>query len=124
MITSQFQAVTLSEGEQIVFSEQSRVLPILKDAIYIAIFAPTLMLMPWLTVHRMFRRSVYLVTTQRVLVVEPDGVVGEIGVSDIVGFRGTRSSLLIIGGTSRLWLPRLHDAWRFETIVQRVIERV
>ncbi|SPJ31245.1 hypothetical protein [Falsiruegeria mediterranea] len=124
MMQAGFQPLTLNENEQIVFSEQARVLPTLTDLIAVAVFAPTLMLVPWLIVHRLFRRTVYLITTQRVLIDESDGVAAEMALDEIVKFRGTRKSLLIVGAKRRLWVARCHDAWRFETIVERVIKCV
>lgn len=123
MMQAGFQPLMLNEDEQIVFSEQARVLPTLTDLIAVAVFAPTLMLIPWLMVHRLFRRTVYMITTQRVLIIEPDGVTAEMALDEIVKFRGTRKSLLIVGDNRRLWVARSHDAWRFETIVDRLIKR-
>ncbi len=113
----------LGENEQPVYAVQARSLPSLSDAILIAVFAPTLMMIPWVTLHFLFRRTLYVITTQRVIVLDSGGVMGEMCLSDIKHFRGSRTALLLRGKRQKLWVPRLPDAWYFEDIIRRSIKK-
>lgn len=99
-------------------------MPTLADVILIGVLSPTLAMIPWLIIHFSFRRMVYVITTQRVLVSDSSGVIGEMRLSEISGFRGSRTSLLLSGNGPKLWLPRLPDAWQFETIIRKVSDKV
>lgn len=116
--------ILLNQDEQAVYAVKACVLPTLTDAILILIFAPTLMMFPWLVIHFAFRRTYYVITTQRVLVLDAGGVIGEARLSDIDRIRGSRSALMLMGADTRLWLPRLPDAWHFEGIITRVMAKV
>ncbi|MEO9780803.1 MAG: hypothetical protein ABJH07_22220 [Sedimentitalea sp.] len=122
MVPTEFAALTLENDEQIVFAAAARSFPTLWEIIVFVLFSPALAVLPALAVHYAFRRSVYVITTRRVLAIEPERVAGEMRLLDIVGFRGTRKALMIRSGSGCLWLSRLQDAWQFETIVKRVMK--
>jgi len=65
--------IVLNDGEQVVHAVHARILPTLTEVVVIALCAP-LALVIWLFVHRSFRSSTYVITTQRVLSVERSGV--------------------------------------------------
>ncbi|KIC41328.1 hypothetical protein RA27_10450 [Ruegeria sp. ANG-R] len=115
--------LVLGENEQPVYAVRARLLPSLSDAILIAVIAPTLMMFPWVMIHFIFRRTIYVITTQRVVVLDAGGVVSEMCLSDIKNFRGSRTALLLRGARIKLWLPRLPDAWHFEDIIRRTIKK-
>ena len=110
----------MKETEQLVHAVEGRILPTFSDFFWIVLFAPSLIFLVWLSVHRLFRSVTYIITTQRVLVVEPQGVVDEIQIKDIQRTRTRRRAMMIHGPSNRLWLSRLPDAWRFEAILERV----
>lgn len=119
-----YDPIFLNEKEQIVLAVAGRIFPSLTDAIFIVGFAPALFFLPLLALHRAFRPVTYIVTTERILAVEPGGVVGSIDLRQVVKTKGTKTSLLVYGGNNRLWLSRLPDAWFFETVVWKVVKRL
>ncbi|AZV80249.1 hypothetical protein EBB79_01310 [Parasedimentitalea marina] len=110
----------LEEGEQRVQIIRGRVSPTISDLALIVLFSPTLMLVIWLSLHRLFRPVAYILTTQRVLVMEPQNVVGEIAIKDIQRIRTLRKAMMIQSPSSRLWLSRLPDAWQFEATLEKI----
>lgn len=117
-----FEPLELEDNEQFVFAVAARSLPTLGEFIAIGVVAPTLMLLPWLMVHRGFRRTVYVITTIRVIVAEPRALTGEIDLQDITRVRSNRTALVLHGKEgARLRVSRVPDAWYFETILRRVI---
>jgi len=115
-----YQPLLLEETEQVVHVVHGRVLPSISDVVLIAVFSPTLMFLVWLSVHRFFRSVTYIVTTQRVLVVESQGIVGEMHLKEILRIKTLRKAMMIQGTSGRLWLSRLPDAWHFETTLEKV----
>lgn len=116
-------AVLLNENEQIVLSVKGKILPSLGDAILIFVFAPAWFFLPLITLHRTFRPISYIITTERILAVEPNGVMCSICLDKITKIKGTKTSMMVYGTEGRLWLPRLPDAFFFETVVWKVIEK-
>ncbi|MDX1743690.1 MAG: hypothetical protein R3186_08850 [Ruegeria sp.] len=123
VLFNEIEPLILGENEQSVYAVQARLLPSLSDATLVAVFAPTLMIFPWVIIHFLFRRNVYVITTQRVIVLDASGVVSEMCLSDIMHFRGSKTALLLRGACLKLWLPRLPDAWYFEDIIRRTIKK-
>ncbi|MCA0857982.1 hypothetical protein [Phaeobacter italicus] len=111
--------IVLNDGEQVVHAVHARILPTLTEVGVIALCAP-LALVIWLFVHRSFRSSTYVITTQRVLSVERSGVCDEVGIGDIQRLKTRRGAMMIYAGGKRLWLPRLPDGWHFETVLNNV----
>lgn len=101
-----------------------RVFPSIWDLFLIFAVSPTVVLVPWLTLHYMFRSVTYVITTERVLVVEPRGITDQIRIDQITRCRGSRKSLLIYGRSNRVWLPRLPDAWHFEAVILKLRDRI
>ncbi len=120
----QYSPISLNENEQIVLSVEGKILPSLTDAIFIVAFTPAWFFLPLLTLHRAFRPITYIVTTERILAVEPRGVIDSICLNKVTKIKGTKTSMMVYGAESRLWLSRLPDAWFFETVVWKVIEKV
>lgn len=123
-VFEQYSPVPLNENEQIVLSVAGKILPSLTDAIFIVVFAPAWFFLPLLTLHRTFRPITYIVTTDRILAVEPRGVINSIYLSKVTKTKGPKTSLMVYGTENRLWLSRLPDAWFFENVVWKVIEKV
>lgn len=121
---TKYPPISLGENEQVVMAVTGRVLPSLSDMILILSFAPAWFFAPLLILHHLFRPITYIITTERVLAIEPSGVVETIDLVEIVKFKGSRKSLLIHGIKSRLWLTRLPDAWHFETVICNVMDKV
>lgn len=94
------------------------------DAIWIIGFSPAFFFLPLLTLHRLFRPVSYLLTTERLLVVEPEGEIDAIPIHQITKTRSKKTSLMIYGNGRRMWLSRLPDAWFFETVIWKVIDKV
>lgn len=120
----QYSPISLDENEQIVLSVEGKILPSLTDAMFIVVFAPAWFILLLVTLHRAFRPITYIVTTERILAVEPRGIVDSISLNKVTKSRGTKTSLMVYGTENRLWLSRLPDAWFFETVVWKVIEKV
>lgn len=120
----EIEPLVLEENEQPVYAVRARLLPSLADAILIAFFAPTLMMFPWVVIHFLFRRTVYVITTQRVVVLDSEGVVSDLRLESIQSFRGSRTALFLSGEHGTLWLPRVPDAWYFEEIIRRTMARL
>ena len=87
--------ILLGENEQVVFAVMGKALPSLSDAIWFMFFPLMTFFLPLLLIHRLFRPVAYMITTNRILVVEPEGLLDEIALNGIVKMRGTRTSLLI-----------------------------
>ncbi|KIC36955.1 hypothetical protein [Leisingera sp. ANG-M7] len=111
--------IELHEGEQLVHAVHARIAPTLSEILAIVLFAPVALVI-WLAVHRAFRSTTYVITTQRVLAVEKQGQCGEVSIKDIQRLRTFRGAMMIHAAETRLWLPRLPDGWQFETILNRV----
>lgn len=120
----QYYPISLNENEQVVLSVAGKIFPGLADAIFIVVFAPALFFLPLLVLHRAFRPITYVVTTERIIAVEPRGVIDSIYLSKVTKIKGTKTSLMVYGTENRLWLSRLPDAWFFETVVWKVIEKM
>ena len=120
----QYAPINLNENEQVVLAVEGRTLPSLSDAIFVVIFAPALFLLPLLVLHRFFRPVSYLITTQRILVAEPEGQRDSLSLREISKIRGTRTSLMIYTTKHRMWLSRLPDAWYFENVINNLIEKI
>lgn len=114
----------LGELEQVVFAIEGRIVPSLNDLIWILAIAPAWIITSALILHRLFRPICYLITTQRVIAIEPNGGREDIYLSEITRTRGTKTSLMLIGAQKRLWLSRLPDAWFFEHLIGKTIEKV
>ncbi len=114
----------LNENEQIVLAVDGRILPSLSDVIFILCFDPQQLLLPLLILHRIFRSITYVITTERIIAVEPDGKIDEIWLEKIVRMKGTKTSLMVHCLETKLWLSRLPDAWFFESVVWKVIDKV
>lgn len=110
----------LEEGEQVVQTIRGRVSPTISDLTLIVLFSPTLMLVIWLSLHRLFRPVTYILTTRRVLVMEPQSVVDEMAIKDIQRIRTLRNAMMIQSSSGPLWLSRLPDAWQFEATLEKV----
>ncbi|KIC24930.1 MULTISPECIES: hypothetical protein [unclassified Leisingera] len=111
--------IPVREGEQIVHAVHARIAPTLTEVVIIVLCAPVALVI-WLFVHRAFRSATYVITTQRVLVVERRGACSEVAIKDIQRLRTFRGAMMIHAAETRLWLPRLPDGWQFETILNRV----
>lgn len=120
----QYSARLLDTNEQVVFAVEGRVLPSLSDFIFIIAFAPALYLAPLLMLHHLFRPISYVITTERILSIEPGNAPETIKLTEITRMKGSKKSLLIYGVKKRLWLSRLPDAWHFETIIRKVTEKI
>lgn len=120
----QYQPLLLGENEQVVMAVAGRILPSLSDMILIFYFTPAWIFAPLLMLHHFFRPLTYVITTDRVLAIEPSGSFEAIELIEIVQFRGSRKSLVIYGIKNRLWLSRLPDAWHFETVICKVMDKV
>lgn len=107
-----------------VLAVAGRVLPTLNSAIWIWIFAPTVTLLPLLLFHRAWRSVTYIITTERVLIVEPQGVVDEIRLGEISKVRTSRASMMIYGQHRRFWLSRLPDGVFFASVIRNVTQAV
>ncbi|PIB26693.1 hypothetical protein BFP76_11535 [Amylibacter kogurei] len=116
--------IPLIDNEQVVHAVDGRIFPTLSDIIMILIFAPALVIAPMLIIHNLFRPIIYVITTKRVLIHEPSGLVDAIDLTKIKHFRGGRKSLLIYADGKRLWLSRIPDAWHFEGVIRNVINKV
>ncbi|WP_146344520.1 hypothetical protein [Falsiphaeobacter marinintestinus] len=116
--------ITLNENEQIVMAIKGRVLPGLADAIWIIFLSLAFYFFPLLALHRFFRPVSYLLTIERLLVAEPKGEIDAISINQIAKTRSTKTSLMVYGNRRRLWLARLPDAWYFETVLWKVIDKV
>ena len=114
----------MNENEQVVLAVDGRILPSLSDVVFILLFDPQRILLPLLILHRIFRPITYFITTERILAVEPDGKLDEVQLGKIVKIRGTKTSLMVYSPENRLWLSRLPDAWFFETVVWKVVDKV
>lgn len=124
LFPKKYDPVVLGDDEQIVLAVDGRILPSLSDFTFIFLFAPAWFLAPLLIVHRLFRPITYIITTERVLAVEPNGVLQAIMLSEIDHMKGSRTSLMVFGNNKRLWLARLPDAWFFESVLGNVIEKM
>ncbi|MDC0657883.1 hypothetical protein N6L27_07755 [Leisingera sp. SS27] len=111
--------LVLRDGEQVVHAVHARIAPTLTEILVIVLCAPVALVI-WLFVHRAFRSATYVITTQRVLVVEKQGMSSEVAIKDIRRLRTVRGAMMIHTAETRLWLPRLPDGWQFETILNRV----
>ncbi|MFW8596223.1 hypothetical protein [Cribrihabitans neustonicus] len=110
----------LGDGEQVVLAVPARTLPTLNEMALILLFAPAALILYFL-IHRTFRRVAYVITTKRVLVLEPEGTAREIAIADIRRTRTLRGAMMVHGaGGAVLWLPRLRDGWQFDTVLTRV----
>ncbi|MFS4581182.1 hypothetical protein [Phaeobacter sp. C3_T13_0] len=111
--------IELNTGEQLVYAVHARNVPTLTEVVVIVLCAPLAMVI-WLFVHRVFRSSTYVITTQRVLSVERSGACVELAIKDIQRMKTRRGAMVIVAGDKRLWLPRLPDGWHFETVLNKV----
>lgn len=64
--------ILLNEDEQIVHAVHASIAPTFTEIAVIVLCAPVALVI-WLFVHRVFRSAAYVITTQRVLVVEKRG---------------------------------------------------
>lgn len=80
----------------------ARVLPSLSDAIFICLFIPFWLFLLVPILHRIYRPITHLISTERILAVEPSGKLYEIGLEDIAKMRGTKTSLMVYGTEGRL----------------------
>lgn len=119
-----FAPLELEPNEQIVFVTKGIVLPGRYDAWFWILFLIAPFIAIPICIHRAFRPVSYLITTQRVIVAEPVGAAQSLALSEINRRRGTRSALMLYGRSKRMWLNRLEDAWRFDSILQKTIEKV
>ncbi|MEX0305391.1 MAG: hypothetical protein AB3N24_23475 [Leisingera sp.] len=111
--------ILLNEDEQLVYAVHARIAPTLTEVVVVVLCAPVALVI-WLFVHRAFRSATYVITTQRVLVVEKQGTCDEVEVSAIQRLKTRRGAMKIYAGGKRLWLPRLPDGWHFESILNKV----
>ena len=123
-LKQQYPSVSLNKHEQIVLAVDARILPSLSDMMFITLFVPVWFFLLVPILHRIFRPITYIITTERILAVEPNGKFYGIGLDRIIKMKGTKTSLMVYGSKDRLWLPRLPDAWFFETVVWNVIDKV
>ncbi|MEK0164540.1 hypothetical protein VWX35_10620 [Phaeobacter sp. A36a-5a] len=114
-------AIELLAGEQVVHATHARIALTLTEVIVIVLCAP-LALVIWLFIHRAFRSVTYIMTTQRVLIVEKQGIADQIRIQDIQRVRARRHAMVISGMGKCLWLARLQNGWQFDTILTRVRE--
>lgn len=119
-----FAPLELGSDEQIVFATKGIVIPGLHDAWFWILFLIAPFIAIPICIHRAFRPVAYLVTTRRIIITEPDGIVQSLSLSEVNRSRGTRSALMIYGPSTRMWLNRLEDAWQFEAIMWKTIEKV
>ena len=112
-------SILLNEDEQLVYAVHARIAPTLTEIAVIVLCAPVALVV-WLFAHRVFRSATYVITTQRVLVVEKQGTSDGISIAEIQRVRTRRRAMMIYGGGKRLWLPRLPDGWHFEAILNKV----
>ncbi|WP_299501979.1 hypothetical protein [uncultured Roseobacter sp.] len=105
-----YQPVVLDNDEQVVLTVDGRILPSITDYIFILLFAPMWFFAPLLVLHRLFRPVSYMITTKRVLVLEPSGQLDAIEIDEIAKMQGTKTALMISGDAKCLWLTRLPDA--------------
>lgn len=120
----QFAPILFNENEQVVIAIEGRILPTLNSAIWISMVVPVYLYLSLIIFHRFCRSVVYIVTTERVLVVEPQGIIDEIQLDEIVRIRTSRKSMMIYGQKKRLWLARIPDAIFFESLINNVIAKV
>lgn len=120
----QYPPLLLGENEQVVTAVAGRILPSLSDLLLIFYFAPAWFFAPSLMLHHFFRPISYVITTDRVLALEPCGTIEAINLVDIVQFKGSRKTLILYGTKNRMWLSRLPDAWHFETVICNVMDKV
>lgn len=111
--------IMLHEDEQLVHAVHARIAPTLTEVVIIVLCAPVALVI-WLFVHRAFRSSTYVITTQRVLVVDKQGDCSEVTIRDIKRLRTFRGAMVIHAGKSRLWLSQLPDGSHFERILNKV----
>ncbi|TCS67667.1 hypothetical protein EDD52_101770 [Primorskyibacter sedentarius] len=123
-LNQQHPPVSLNKHEQIVMAVDARIFPSLSDVIFITLFVPVWFFLLVPILHRIFRPITYIITTERILAVEPNGKSYGIGLDGITKMKGTKTSLMIYGAEDRLWLPRLPDAWFFESVVWNVVDKV
>lgn len=120
----EYAPILLNNSEQVVIAIEGRLLPTLSSALWITVISPSAVFLPLLIFHRFWRSITYVVTTERVLIVEPHGSVGEIKLDEIVKIRASKTSMMIYGPKKRLWLSRLPDACFFENLIVNVTEKV
>lgn len=120
----EYAPIMLNDGEQVVTAIEGSLLPSLSSAIWIYVVSPSTIFLPLLIFHRFWRSITYFVTTERVLIVEPHGIVGEIKLDEILKIRSSKTSMMIYGREKRLWLSRLPDALFFENLIVNVTEKV
>jgi len=121
--SNSFSEITLNENEQIVITCHGRIWLSLNNIIWILLFAPAYLFVPLLTLHHLFRPVCYIITTQRVLVVEPSSIIQSMDLNQIKKMSGSRTSLMLHSEENRMYLARLQDAWQFETIINKTRER-
>ncbi|UWR88704.1 hypothetical protein [Phaeobacter inhibens] len=114
-------AIELLVGEQVVHATHARIAPTLTEVIVIVLCAPVALVI-WLFIHRAFRSVTYIMTTQRVLIVEKQGIADQIRIQDIQRVQARRHAVMISVMGKRLWLARLQNGWQFDTILTRVRE--
>ncbi|GLO68816.1 hypothetical protein MACH17_03330 [Phaeobacter inhibens] len=114
-------AIELLVGEQVVHATHARIAPTLTEVVVILLCAPVALVI-WLFIHRAFRSVTYIMTTQRVLIVEKQGIADQIRIQDIQRVQARRHAMMISGMGKRLWLARLQNGWQFDTILTRVRE--
>lgn len=120
----EYAPVLLNDKEQVVLAIEGRLLPSLSSAIWIVFISPSAIFLPFLILHRFWRSITYIITTERILIVEPQGCVGEISLDEIVKIRATKTSMMIYGKSKKLWLSRLPDACFFENLIANVVEKM
>ncbi|MEP1613480.1 MAG: hypothetical protein ABJL72_16360 [Roseobacter sp.] len=120
----EYAPVLLNDKEQVVLAIEGRLLPSLSSAIWIVLVSPSTIFLPLLIFHRFWRSITYIVTTQRILIVERQGCVGEILLDEIVKIRASKTSMMVYGKSKKLWLSRLPDAYFFENLIMNVVEKI
>lgn len=116
-----FKQLTLNEEEQVVLAVQARRFPNVRDFILVfVLFKYFLMFLLAQSIHRVFRPQVYIITTQRVLIVEPEGILCEMPIGEIVKTRGGQGNLMIYGRRQRIWMNRLEAGWQFRDTLLNV----
>ena len=127
--TEHYAPIELNEHEQVVLAIDGRIFPNLPEfIIYLIVFPlvafPAFFFVALLTIHRLFRPVSYVITTERVLVVEPGGMIDAIRLDQISKIKRKYTSLRVFGADRRLRLSRLPDARFFETVIWKVIAKV
>lgn len=124
-LSIEFAPLTLHDGEQVVHAAQARRWPdpilLIFSLFYLKILLTFLLAQ---SIHRLFRPQIYMITTQRVLIAEPEGIIAEMPLSEITKTRGSRRRLMIYGTQGRIWMNRQEDGWRFRDTLHNTLNRL